>query len=151
MMDHTTFTTRTDRLVEIIEADAALQQLFGQRVYIGKGLRRLDMEQYSVWVHRVRVDDYGYWMGRPGTDLNATWAVTCIARRFGDPEGLEEDLSRLVAHVASVLLQCKQDALWTVMQLQGSEAVMMRDEADGTQYYEIEPILVRLEWEEQED
>ena len=140
----------TDRLVALLAADADLSAGIDAEVSVRKGVRRVGPGEVCVFVFRARVDDWGYWAGEAGTDVEATWALVCVARHQGDPEALEQLVSRLAANLCRVMLKHKLEAgYWTTAQLLGSDAVQFRD--DKNQTYEMETVPVTIRFSSSDD
>jgi len=133
----------TDRLVQILSTDPDLMGGLEAPVGVHKGVRRMGPEAACVFVFRASVEDWGYWTGEHGTDVKAGWALVCMVRHLGDPEGLEQMVARLTANVARVMLKHKGEAgYWTTAQLGASDAVPFRDEKNQSFEMETVPVVI---------
>jgi len=146
-MTHEFLQRITERIGAILEDDARLSEGLGATPVIATSPRRLDFLSHAIYVFRGGIDGYDYHMGEDGCDFTATWYISCINRRVGDPEALESLVSYLTANVIRIMLDHKSETdYWTSAVLQASDAVPMRGEKD--QSFEIETIPIEITWSE---
>ena len=141
---------RTVRLAQILDAWGNLGDGLPVRPEVSVGLRTAGAAQCAIHVFRQEMDDYEWWMGTEGEDLEGTWGIACVVRHAGDPEALEREMSYLIANVVRCLRGYKQDSgYWQVLTLGRHRALNVRSESN--QVYEVEVIPVTLQWQETGD
>jgi hypothetical protein len=137
---------RTNKLIDLLEADAYLHEGLPDKPVVLKGPPRQSPAQVQVYVFRERVNAPDYWLGMQGSDWVAQWTIACIVRVAGDPAKLEEYMSVLACNVMRCIAANRQVAgFWDVATPGPSVAIRARD--DRNQTYEIEGIPVRLQWQ----
>lgn len=146
-IDSDFFDKRTDKLVELLDADVLLDRDLPSAVLVYKSPQQISTENHVVFVWRMGVDDYEYSMGGQQIRVQATWAIAALTRTIGDPAELERQVSILAANVVRHFGANLQVAgYWDLAQLQSSSADTVRT-VEG-QTWELEIIPVQLTFEE---
>lgn len=140
------YNARTDKLIENLRTDEALQLSLPEEVKVLKGPPRLSTGKFLIFVYRGRAE-YAYTQGEQQIDADGAWLMTCLTRQAFDPALLEEYVGIMAAIVIRNISEHVQEpGLWLTITPGPHDPRTVRDVKD--QFWEQEEIPVMMVWEE---